>query len=80
MLAQQIVSIAAAAPEDTHSGTGEPVAVDDLYALVTRTHSYAELSRPLLENVLDMLDGRYPSQEFAELRARIVWDLSLIHI
>ena len=52
----------------------EPVAVDDLYALVTRTHSYAELSRALLENVLDMLDGRYPSQEFAELRARIVWD------
>ena len=52
----------------------EPVAVDDLYAMVTRTHSYAELSRALLENVLDMLDGRYPSQEFAELRARIVWD------
>ncbi len=68
VLAQQIVSIAASAPEE------EPVAVDDLHALVTRTHSYAELSRPLLENVLDMLDGRYPSQEFAELRARIVWD------
>ncbi|HZE06674.1 MAG TPA: DEAD/DEAH box helicase, partial [Solirubrobacteraceae bacterium] len=50
------------------------VAVDDLYALVTRTHSYAELPRTQLENVLDMLDGRYPSSEFAELRARIVWD------
>jgi ATP-dependent Lhr-like helicase len=48
--------------------------VDDLHALVTRTHSYAELSRELLENVLDMLDGRYPSAEFAELRPRIVWD------
>ncbi|HET8979469.1 MAG TPA: helicase-related protein, partial [Solirubrobacteraceae bacterium] len=68
VLAQQIVAIAAAAPED------EPVAVGDLYALVTRTHSYAELPRPQLENVLDMLDGRYPSSEFAELRARIVWD------
>ncbi|MGZ6692974.1 MAG: DEAD/DEAH box helicase, partial [Solirubrobacteraceae bacterium] len=68
VLAQQIVAIAAAAPEDT------PVAVDDLYALVTRTHSYAELSRAQLENVLDMLDGRYPSSEFAELRPRIVWD------
>ena len=45
-----------------------------LYALVTRTHSYAELPRELLENVLDMLDGRYPSQEFGELRPRIVWD------
>ncbi|MDP1848977.1 MAG: DEAD/DEAH box helicase, partial [Solirubrobacteraceae bacterium] len=68
VLAQQIVSIAASQPDEA------PFAVDDLYALVTRTHSYAELSRPLLENVLDMLDGRYPSQEFAELRARIVWD------
>jgi ATP-dependent Lhr-like helicase len=68
VLAQQIVAIAAAAGED------EPVAVDDLFALVTRTHSYAELSRAQLENVLDMLDGRYPSTEFAELRARIVWD------
>jgi ATP-dependent Lhr-like helicase len=66
VLAQQIVAIAAA--------QDEPVAVDDLFALVTRTHSYAELSRELLENVLDMLDGRYPSQEFGELRPRIVWD------
>ncbi|MGZ4172117.1 MAG: DEAD/DEAH box helicase, partial [Solirubrobacteraceae bacterium] len=68
VLAQQIVAIAAAAEEE------EPVAVDDLFALVTRTHSYAELSRTQLENVLDMLDGRYPSSEFAELRPRIVWD------
>ena len=68
VLAQQIVAIAAAAPED------QPVAVDDLHALVTRTHSYAELSRTQLENVLDMLDGRYPSSEFSELRPRIVWD------
>ncbi|HUR87020.1 MAG TPA: DEAD/DEAH box helicase, partial [Solirubrobacteraceae bacterium] len=68
VLAQHIVSIAASAPEEV------PVSVDDLYVLVTRTHSYAELSRPLLENVLDMLDGRYPSAEFGELRARIVWD------
>ncbi len=48
--------------------------LDDLYALITRTHSYADLPRSLLENVLDMLDGRYPSSEFGELRARIVWD------
>jgi len=66
VLAQQIVSIAAS--------TEEPVPVDELFALVTRTHSYAELPRPLLENVLDMLDGRYPSAEFGELRPRIVWD------
>jgi ATP-dependent Lhr-like helicase len=65
VLAQQIVAIAASA---------DRVSVDDLHALVTRTHSYAELSRELLENVLDMLDGRYPSAEFGELRARINWD------
>jgi ATP-dependent Lhr-like helicase len=67
VLAQQIVAIVASAEP-------EAVSVDDLHALVTRTHSYAELGRDLLENVLDMLDGRYPSQEFGELRARIVWD------
>jgi len=68
VLAQQIVAIATSTPDE------EPVSVDELYALVTRTYSYAELSRALLENVLDMLDGRYPSQEFGDLRARIVWD------
>src|SRR3954471_8819417 len=67
VLAQQIVAITASAEPDA-------VAVDELFALVTRTHSYAELPRELLENVLDMLDGRYPSQEFGELRPRIVWD------
>jgi ATP-dependent helicase Lhr and Lhr-like helicase len=68
VLAQQVVAIAAASDDD------EPVSVDDLHALVTRTYTYAELSRTQLENVLDMLDGRYPSSEFAELRPRIVWD------
>ncbi len=75
VLAQQVVAMAAAAEHDDATGnsTGN-LNVDDLYALVTRTHSYAELTRPQLENVLDMLDGRYPSSEFAELRPRIVWD------
>ncbi len=68
VLAQQIVAVAAAAAED------EPVNVDDLYGLITRTYSYAELPRTQFENVLDMLDGRYPSSEFSELRPRIVWD------
>ena len=39
-----------------------------------RPSSFSELSREQLENVLDMLDGRYPSERFAELRPRIVWD------
>ncbi|HEY8304666.1 MAG TPA: DEAD/DEAH box helicase [Solirubrobacteraceae bacterium] len=71
VLAQQIVAIAASAEDLAPEGS---VSVDDLYALITRTHSYAELPRTLFENVLDMLDGRYPSSEFGELRARIVWD------
>jgi len=67
VLAQQVVAaVVAAEPEAT--------SVDQLYALVTRTYPYATLSRALFENVLDMLDGRYPSKEFGELRARIVWD------
>ena len=68
VLAQQVVAIAAAAEDD------QPVRVADLYALVTRTHTYADLPQSQLENVLDMLDGRYPSSEFAELRPRIIWD------
>lgn len=71
VLCQQIVAIAAGTEADED---GAPILVDDLYALVTKTYTYAELSRELLENVLDMLDGRYPSQEFGELRPRIVWD------
>ncbi len=67
VLAQQIVAIAVSAEP-------EGVSVEELHALVRRTYSYCELSRELLENVLDMLDGRYPSKEFGELRARIVWD------
>ncbi|HET9093757.1 MAG TPA: DEAD/DEAH box helicase [Solirubrobacteraceae bacterium] len=86
VLAQQIVSIAAAAEpasdgpnphqsvDSAHPSAEGTVSVEELYALVTRTHNYAELTRASFENVLDMLDGRYPSQEFAELRPRIVWD------
>ena len=69
VLAQQVVAIAAAVPEEDGS-----LAVDELFALVTRTYSYSELSRASFENVLDMLDGRYPSSEFAELKPRIIWD------
>src|SRR5829696_7960643 len=48
--------------------------VDDVERLVTASEPFNELSREQLENVLDMLDGRYPSDRFAELRPRIVWD------
>src|SRR5204863_180319 len=52
----------------------EEIAVDELHRLVRGAYPFADLSRVQLENVLDMLDGRYPSDEFAELRARVVWD------
>ena len=64
VLAQQIVAMCAL---DSWS-------VDDLYATVTRADNFRELSRESLESVLDMLSGRYPSDEFAELKPRVVWD------
>ena len=48
--------------------------VDALHDLVRRAYPYRELSRAQFEGVLEMLAGRYPSDEFAELRPRIVWD------
>jgi ATP-dependent helicase Lhr and Lhr-like helicase len=64
VLAQQIVAICAQ----------EEIAVDELHDLVRRAWPFRDLSRQQLENVLDMLAGRYPSEEFAELRPRITWD------
>ena len=49
--------------------------VDDLLATVTRRASpYETLTREVLEGVLGMLAGAYPSDEFAELKPRVVWD------
>jgi len=48
--------------------------VDDMAAMVRRSAPFAELSQEVWEAVLDLLAGRYPSDEFAELRPRIVWD------
>jgi ATP-dependent helicase Lhr and Lhr-like helicase len=64
VLAQHIVAICA----------DEEIEVAELHQLVRRAYPFAELSRAQLENVLDMLAGRYPSDEFAELRPRIIWD------
>jgi len=64
VLAQQIVAVCA----------DEEISVDELHELVMRAYPFSDLSRAQLENVLDMLAGRYPSDEFAELRPRIVWD------
>jgi len=47
---------------------------DELFATIRRAAPFAELSRTVFEGVLDMLSGRYPSDEFAELRPRVTWD------
>ncbi len=49
-------------------------AAGDLLALLRRTAPFRDLSPAVFEAVLDMLAGRYPSDAFAELRPRIVWD------
>jgi len=48
--------------------------VDDLLATIRRAAPFAELGRAPFDGVLDMLSGRYPSDEFAELRPRVTWD------
>ncbi|MFD4443195.1 DEAD/DEAH box helicase [Nocardia sp. NPDC058519] len=52
----------------------EPIDVDVWFDIVRSTGSYANLPRSAYESVLDLLAGRYPSDEFAELRPRVVWD------
>ncbi|MDT4920152.1 MAG: ATP-dependent helicase Lhr and Lhr-like helicase, partial [Pseudonocardiales bacterium] len=64
VLAQQIVAMVAL----------EPSTVDEVDELVRRSAPFAGLPRAALEAVLDMLAGRYPSDAFAELRPRLVWD------
>jgi len=73
VLAQQIVAIVAVPP----GGVAEDnagISVDALYALVRRSAPFAALGRKAFAGVLDMLAGRYPSDEFAELRPRVTWD------
>ena len=48
--------------------------LDELAEVVRASAPFAELSDEVLASVLDLLAGRYPSEEFAELRPRIVWD------
>ncbi len=64
VLAQQVVAVTALDTWD----------VDELYAMVRRSAPFANLPRSAFDATLDLLAGRYPSDEFAELRPRIVWD------
>jgi ATP-dependent Lhr-like helicase len=64
VLAQQIVAMVAM----------EAWPIDQLFARLRCAAPFEALSRRIFEGVLDMLSGRYPSDEFAELRARLTWD------
>ncbi len=64
VLAQQIVAMTAM--DDWEVG--------ELEQVVRRAAPFSGLTRPVLTAVLDMLSGRYPSEDFAGLRPRLVWD------
>ncbi|MEI8287065.1 MAG: DEAD/DEAH box helicase, partial [Actinomycetes bacterium] len=65
VLAQHIVAHVAITGDTT---------VESVAAMVRRCAAYSDLSDDVLNSVLDLLSGRYPSEEFSELRPRIVWD------
>ncbi|MGA7911218.1 MAG: DEAD/DEAH box helicase [Candidatus Dormiibacterota bacterium] len=64
VLAQQVVAMCAMDEWD----------VDELGRVIRRAYPYSDLGPRAFESVLDMLSGRYPSDQFVELRPRIVWD------
>ncbi len=64
VLAQQIVA----------EVSFQPRSVDDLFQLFRGAAPFSDLPLTAFEGVLDMLSGRYPSEEFAGLRARVTWD------
>ena len=85
ILAQQIVAIIAQPPlnfeaaqrrekpkSDEDAAPG--ISYAELYGIVRSAAPFASLSQGVFDGVLDMLAGRYPSDEFAELRPRITWD------
>ena len=64
VLAQQVVAMVAV----------DDWSVADVLAVIRRAAPYEQLSEEVFSSVLDLLAGRYPSEEFRELRPRIVWD------
>jgi ATP-dependent Lhr-like helicase len=64
VLSQHIVAMASV----------QDVRVSDVETMVRRSANYRDLSHDLFAGVLDMLSGRYPSTDFADLRPRIVWN------
>lgn len=66
VLAQQLVAMVAL----------DDVSVDDLVATIRAAAPFADLPRTAFESTLDLLSGRYPSDEFSELRPKLNWDRS----
>lgn len=64
VLAQQIIAIASV----------EAISVSNLKQLVRRAASFAELTDDIFYPLLDMVSGRFPSTEFADLKGRVNWD------
>jgi ATP-dependent Lhr-like helicase len=64
VLSQQIVAMCAV----------DEWRVEDLLTAIRRASNFAELSDDVFIAVLDMLTGRYPSDAFAGLRPRVVWN------
>ena len=64
VLSQQIVAMVGMDPWDE----------EGLFRVITNAASFAELPRSVFESVLDMLSGRYPSDDFVDLRPRVTWD------
>jgi ATP-dependent Lhr-like helicase len=85
VLAQQMVAIVAHPPlplaeVDRSRDRGDVdaespgISYKALFSIVRSSAPFAELSAAAFDGVLDMLAGRYPSDEFAELRPRVTWD------
>jgi ATP-dependent Lhr-like helicase len=85
VLAQQMVATIAHPPlgvadaekrakRKTDEEESPGISYDALFTLVRGAAPFAGLSQGVFDGVLDMLAGRYPSDEFAELRPRITWD------
>ena len=64
VLSQQVVAMVAMEDWDE----------DSLLAVIRHAAPYASLSKGVFESILDMLSGRYPSDDFLELRPRVTWD------
>jgi len=82
VLAQQMVAIVAQPPSSREEGRGKSEEEDEsggisyaeLMGIVRGAAGFAGMSAGVFDGVLDMLAGRYPSDEFAELRPRVTWD------